>query len=315
VEGGLTAVRGRRVLVTGGAGVIGRELLRILADADAEVLSVDRLPTEPPIGVVHQRADLAVDDIGFVWEFSPEIVFHLAASFERAEETPEFWDPNWRDNVVVSHRLAQGLSESSTSAEVIVFASSYLTYDPTQYLGPNPATSATPLSETARLDPRNLCGAAKLYAEKEYQFVADLLGGPRAVYARIFRVFGLGSRDVISRWTRSALRGEALTVYQAENAFDYVFARDVAEGLMKLAEAEAAAGPVNLATGVSTTIAQVLAGIRSEVGTELVIEKAGPVGQYEASRADIGLLERLTGWRPTITVEEGVRMIVEFERR
>ena len=81
----IMSVKGKRVLVTGSAGVIGRELLKILKVKDANVLSVDRLPL--PMGdygeVKHIRMDLAVDNYDELIEFEPEFIIHLAAAFER----------------------------------------------------------------------------------------------------------------------------------------------------------------------------------------------------------------------------------------
>ena len=133
-DGSMDALAGQRVLVTGGAGVIARELLDGLSTAGASVLSVDRLPlpTDPPPGVEHLVADLAFADLEPIARFRPRHVFHLAATFERSVESPEFWAQNWSDNVVVTHRLAE-LAAGLGEVESFVFASSYLVYDPEQY--------------------------------------------------------------------------------------------------------------------------------------------------------------------------------------
>ena len=93
-DGSMDALAGQRVLVTGGAGVIARELLDRLSTAGASVLSVDRLPlpTDPPSGVGHLVADLAFADLEPIARFRPRYVFHLAATFERSVRSPEFWD-------------------------------------------------------------------------------------------------------------------------------------------------------------------------------------------------------------------------------
>ena len=192
------------------------------------MLSVDRLPlADPPPGVEHLEGDLATIDLAPLARFRPRHILHLAATFERSVKSPEFWAENWNDNVVVSHRLAE-LAESAGAVETFVFASSYLVYDPRRYLTHAPPTAATPLDEEARLRPRNLCGAAKLYAEAEIEFMRRVRSlGFRSAHARIFRVYGRGSKDVVSRWVRAALAGEAVEIYPPENRFDYVFAGDV----------------------------------------------------------------------------------------
>jgi nucleoside-diphosphate-sugar epimerase len=253
-------LKNKKVLVTGGAGVIGRELLKLLITEEANILSVDRSPLceQDWRGILHLQKDLATDPIDELRDFQPQIVFHLAAAFERSKESPEFWSTNWYDNVVLSHRLIDLLKEAS-GLEAMVFASSYLVYSPSLYLSPSRRDEAIFLKEGDPVAPRNLCGAAKFYTEREIDFVKKVLHSSlRIVHARIFRVYGCGSKDVISRWIRAALSGQELEVFNAPNRFDFIFARDVAEGLLRLAATSDAAGPVNLGTGVARSIQEIL---------------------------------------------------------
>ena len=311
-------LRGKRVLVTGGSGVIGRQLLGLLSAHAAEVLSADRvpLPISAPAGVTHREIDLATDDLDPIWRFRPQLIFHLAATFERSEESAEFWLPNWQDNVVLSHRLAEG-ARADREVEALIFASSYLIYDPSVYLSARPRPDAVPLGEDGRQDPRNLCGAAKLYAEKEYEFARDhLAGASRIVSARIFRVYGQGSRDVVSRWVRAALAGEPLTVFQPENRFDYVYAHDVAEGLLRLAIDGRAEGIVNIGTGRSRSVADLIHALRTALPhVELRTIDEQRDAPFEASRADVTRLQALTGWVPRTDLAEGISQILAWEQR
>jgi carbamoyl-phosphate synthase large subunit len=306
---------GQRVLVTGGAGVIGRELLARLSAAGATVLSVDRLPLDsPPQGVDHVVADLALADLDEIEQFRPHHVFHLAATFERSVESPEFWIENWNDNVVVTHRLAD-LAERIGAVGAFVFASSYLVYDPDQYSSATVPRQAVALSEEASLRPRNLCGAAKLYGEAEIRFMHDVRGvGYRAVFARIFRVYGRGSRDVVSRWVRAALGGEPVDVYHRENRFDYIFSGDVAEGLVRMATMPAARGAINLASGDSRPVQAVIEAIEKATGRRLDVRHRAVDEPYEASAADIGRLNAVLDWAPPTALEDGVQLLAEFER-
>jgi nucleoside-diphosphate-sugar epimerase len=314
-DGSVEALRGQRVLVTGGAGVIARELLAQLSAAGAETLSVDRLPlpsAEPP-GVDHLIADLAVADLGPIERFRPRHVFHLAATFERSVESPEFWEQNWTDNVVVTHRLADIAARGGI--ESLVFASSYLVYDPAQYSTPSAPTGAVALAESSPLGSRNLCGAAKLYGEAEVRFVRDVQGaGFRAVFPRIFRVYGRGSRDVVSRWVRAALAGDPIEVYHPENRFDYIFSADVAAGLIAMATSPRASGAINLGSGNARPVAAVIDAIERAMGTSLSARTNEVDEPFEASCADVGRLRATTGWTPPTALEAGVERLVEFER-
>lgn len=309
-------IRDKRVLVTGGAGVIGRELLRLLVEKGADVLSVDRqpLPSGNWARVLHVQKDLAEDSLDEIRDFNPQIIFHLAASFERSEESPEFWDINWHDNTLLSHRIVD-LAKEMPDLEVFVFASSYLVYSPSLYLSPSLRDDVIYLKENDPVSPRNLCGAAKYYTEKEIEFVKEVVNPSlRTVHARIFRVYGCGSRDVVSRWVRAALSGQDIEVYNKQNRFDFIFARDVAEGLLKLAESPNANGAVNLGSGDARSIQEVLSFIHRYVG-QLRTRELGTKKPFEASCADLTKLRQMTGWAPSIRLEEGIKMIIAFEQK
>lgn len=312
----MAGIASERILLTGGAGVIGREVIRLAGAMGSTVLSIDRLPPVAPLppGTSHVEADLAVADLSMIEAFQPTVILHLAATFERSEETPDFWEPNWTDNTTVSHRLAD-VAPNLPDLRAFVFASSYLVYDPAAYLRAGPDGPATVLSERAPLAPRNLCGAAKLYAESEFSFAAATAPTRfRTAFARIFRVYGRGSRDVVSRFVRAALSGEALEVYQPENRFDYVHAQDVAEGLLRIAAEPTASGAVNLASGRARSIGELIEAIRSALPERSVQTRPRPSDEpFEASQADIGRLEDLVQWRPSISLEEGVRILVAHE--
>ena len=309
------ALQGRRMLVTGGAGVIARELLARLSAAGAEVLSVDRLPlpSERPAGVEHLVADLAVADLAPIERFRPQDVFHLAATFERSVESPEFWGQNWSDNVVVSHRLAELAGRGGVDA--FLFASSYLVYDPAQYSTMNAPTEAVALAEGSRLGSRNLCGAAKLYGEAEIRFVRDAwAAGFRAVFPRIFRVYGRGSRDVVSRWVRAALAGDPIEVYHPENRFDYIFSGDVADCLLRMAATSGASGVINLGSGNARPVSAVIDAIEHATGQRLAARTDVVDEPFEASAADVRRLRTTLDWTPPTSLEAGVERLVEFER-
>jgi nucleoside-diphosphate-sugar epimerase len=315
-DGAIASLAGQRVVVTGGAGVIARELLEQLSAAGAQVLSIDRLPlpSDAPPRVEHLQADLADADLGPIARYAPRHILHLAATFERSVESPEFWEQNWTDNVVVTHRLAE-LAGRIGGVDSFVFASSYLVYDQAQYSTPAPPTASVALSETSRLGSRNLCGAAKLYGEAELRFARDVQGASfRTVFARIFRVYGRGSRDVVSRWVRAALDGEPVEVYHAENRFDYVFSGDVAEGLLRMAASPDASGVINLGSGSSRPVESVIEAVERATGTRLSATHRDAEEPYEASGADTTRLRTVLDWAPPTALEAGVERLVAFER-
>lgn len=304
----------QRVVVTGGAGVIGAELVRLLRAQGDEVRVIDVLPRPVDMDplVDYVQADLAVHGADAIAGFAPVTIYHLAATFERSVEVPEFWHDSAHNNVVASAQVLHGAMRSPNLRRY-VFASSYLIYDPSLYLFDEPVDAAHSLRETDRIQPRNVCGAAKLLHEQEIALASQGdEAGFSTVAARIYRVYGPSSRDVVSRWVRAAVRGEPIDVFGEESRFDYVYSADVADGLLRLAESEAT-GVVNLASGRSRTVTEVVAALESHFPS-LEVRGRLPAETYEGSEASIERLRELTGWSPPTELERGVAQLVAHER-
>ena len=304
----------KRVFVSGAAGVIGKRVVSILHRNGAVVLACDRKPRpkEFPSDVLYRMGDLN-NLHGFeVENFSPEICVHLAAAFERSEESAEFWNEGFEHNVQLSHHILD-LMKDINSLKRIVFASSYLVYDPDLYMA-NSIDLGSPvrLSERSPVSPRNLTGAAKLMHETELAFCQrHSASGMSIASARIFRGYGMGSRDVISRWVRAGLAGDQIDVYRPEGTFDYIYADDTAEGLVRLAVSDFI-GVINLGTGKPRQINEVLSCLRKHF-PKLDIRFADSALPIENSCADTSLLSDVLGWVPRISLEEAIPEIISHE--
>ena len=227
----------KRIFISGAAGVIGKELVALLDNNSFDILAADikPRPTEFSKNIKYRMGDLNNMNMNEMLNFSPNIFIHLAATFERSEESAEFWNDNFKNNILLSHHL-MSLIKENPATERVVFASSYLIYDKELYLFNEAPHKATELSENSKIKPRNLIGMAKLAHESELNFLrSNNEFGFSIVSARIFRGYGLNSRDVISRWVRSLINGEPIDAYRTDGSFDFIFARDSAEGLMRLA--------------------------------------------------------------------------------
>lgn len=307
-------LKNKRIIVTGGAGVIGRELIDRLDLLDSHILCLDIKPKPNDLSstVEYKQIDLSEMIPESITNFDPHIIFHLAATFERSDETPEFWDENWKNNMLLSHKVLDA-AKICKNLEKFVFASSYLIFSPQLYLFDKSQITPIKLNEMDLVNPRNLCGAAKYYTEKELEFISTVHDNFATISARIYRVYGLNSRDIISRWVRMALNGEELIVFQKENMFDYIFAGDVAEGLIKIAESVQGNEIINLATGTPRKIEDVIRIINEHIPNTM-IKEVNEGTSYEASCADISKLIKLTGWQPTVTLENGIKKIIQHEK-
>jgi len=303
---------GIRVAVSGGAGVIGTTLVDRLHRQGARVWVGDLKPRPVSFApdVIYRWGDLNFLTAPELAAFDPQVFIHLAATFERSVETPEFWSENYRHNVCLSNHLVSLLE--GTAVDRVVFASSYLIYDPRLYLFSKPQEVPRSLNEGDPVYPRNLCGAAKFFHEHELQFQARATPGRRFSMARIFRGYGRGSRDVISRWTRDLLQDRPIDVFRTEGMFDFTYADDTAEALIRLAAARHE-GIVNVGSGRARKVADVLAVLRQHFPGMQAREAESDIA-FEASQADISLLVEITGWRPGFTLESAIPQIIDYER-
>ena len=311
----MTSFDAERVLVTGGAGVIAREALELLA-AGGATRPVGR-PAAAGLpgtrGVNHHVADLAEADLGPLIAFGPRRVLHLAATFERSAESAGFWAQNWSDNVVVTHRLAR--SAAPGTVEAVVFASSYLVYR----TGASTSRRRPPIEPWPRGDradlARNLCGAAKLYGEAELAFARGDSGrvpdGDRADLPRVrSRLTGMSCPagfvpPCATSRSRSTTPRTASTMSTAG---------DVAEGLLRHGNRpRRARASINLGTGVARRVSEVLASDREPRPAARFAPRLRRDEPYEASRADVGRLRRCLGWSPPTSLEEGVARLVAHE--
>lgn len=308
-------MKNQRIFVSGGAGVIGMELIPLLLKRGAKVLVGDlkTKPLEISEDIQYRQGDLNTLTESEIEDFAPELFIHLAATFEQTTETYEFWEENFLHNVRLSHHLMTIL-KNIPSLKRVVFASSYLIYDPALYLFDKPQIKPVSLKENAPINPRNLTGMAKLAHEKELRFLNNFCSNQfSTVCARIYRGYGRNSQDVISRWIRSLLIDEPITVFRPEGMFDYIYAKDSAEGLARLAENDSVTGIVNLGTSHSRKVQDVLDILSQHFQQIKLVEQRSSI-PFEASQADMSCFEKLIGWLPEYGLEEGIQEIISYEK-
>ncbi len=305
----------QRYLVTGGAGVIGSELVPKLVAAGHRVWVGDLKPRPATFAAEVQYRQGDVNELrdAEIRAFDPHVIIHLAAKFQRSAETSEFWDENYHHNIALSHHVMT-LARKLASLRRVVFASSYLIYSPELYQRGKPAAEAVSLRETDPVLPRNLTGMAKLAHEIELRFLSDQTCTRfSSVSARIFRGYGRASRDVISRWIRTLLDGQPIDVYNPQGLFDYIYARDTAEGLMRLAADEHVSGVVNLGTGAARRVQDVV-DILQDHFPELELISHDDEFPIECSQADMSLWCSQIDWLPETSLEAAIAEMIDHER-
>jgi nucleoside-diphosphate-sugar epimerase len=303
-------------LVTGGAGFIGSHLVEELLRRGERVRVVDSLITGKRSNLAHLQgveflegdlADLAVAHRAVK---GVGVVLHQAAipSVPRSVE-----DPVTSNRANVDGSLNLLVAARDAGVRRVVYAGSSSAYGDTPVL---PKVETMP---TAPLSPYAL---QKLVAE-DYCRMFTRLYGLETVTIRYFNVFGPRQdpsspySGVISLFVSALCAGRAPTIHgDGEQTRDFTYVANVVEGVLRASAAPGVSGEViNVATGGRISLNQLFATLRDLIGASVEPVYAEPRrGDVRDSRADISKAERLLGYAPTITFEDGLERTVAWYR-
>lgn len=300
-----------RALVTGGAGFIGSHVVGKLLERRCSVTvledfscgSGENLPDSTQLKLLPGD----VRDYGQVLEAArgADAVFHLAAQVGNvlSLERP---DTDLATNALGTINVLKACRELSIPK--LVYSSSGAIFGETVYV---------PVDEHHPKAPVSAYGISKLCAE-QYCLVLGAEYKLQVSCLRYFNAYGVNQRfnpygNVIPIFVERAMKGEALHIYgDGEQTRDFVDVRDLADANL-LAYDSDAQGVFNIGTGVATTVNQLAKHVIHAVGSEVPITY-GPsrAGEVQDSVADIGKAASQLGFRPSISIQQGVKDYVEW---
>jgi len=298
-----------RSVVTGGAGFIGSHLVERLVAVGDEVVVIDDLRSgrtanlaavQDAVELV--RADIAEDPIDAAFS-GADRVFHLAGM---ADIVPSIERPGAYFKTNVQGTLNVLEAARSVGASRLVYVASSTCYGiPVQY----------PTPEDAPIDTRYP------YAHTKYQ--GELLAmhwhrcyGMSNVSLRFFNVYGPRARTtgtygaVFGVFLAQKSHGEPFTVVgDGEQTRDFTYVTDIAEAMIKAADAsdENVAGEViNVASGNPQSVNRLV----ELLGGPVVRVPKRP-GEPDCTWADITKIGTELGWKPQVSVDDGVRIMLD----
>lgn len=302
-----------RILLTGGAGFIGSHLARRLLREGHEVDIIDNLSTglrdNVPPGAELLELDVTERELAQrLPERSYGAVLHLAgqSAGEKSFDDPLYdFDANARSTLLLAEwARGRGVSHFLHASSMGVYG------QPTRL----------PVAEDEPTRPLSFYGQSKLAAEGALAVCGQL--GLRCVSVRMFSVYGPGQnladlrQGMVSIFLAYLLRGEPIPVKGSlERVRDFVYIEDAVEGWMRLLHSPLQ-GPVNLGTGLPTSVAELIEQLREATGSRLGASSSGSTpGDQFAVFADTARLERELGWKPAITLREGLARMVAWARK
>jgi UDP-glucose 4-epimerase len=303
-----------RVLVTGGAGFIGSNLVAGLLADGHQVVVLDNLssgyrsnvPDDSRVRFVEGdiRDEAAVRDA----IAGAEVVFHLAASVgnKRSIDHP-FEDAEV--NVLGTIRVLEAARR--TGVRKIVASSSAGVFGELKTL---------PIREDHPVEPDTPYGASKLGGEKACLAYAKLYS-LEAVCLRYFNVYGPNQRfdaygNVIPIFVFQMLRGETLTVHgDGEQTRDFVNVGDVVRANLRAAGTPGVSGAFNVGSGTRVAINELIRQLETASGVHPVVIHGPPrPGDVRHSLADISAARAAFNFRPDVGSAEGLAEYVAWAR-
>lgn len=304
-----------KVLVTGGGGFIGSNLVRALAERGDDVRVLDNFATGNRVNLSELADDVEIVE-GELRSYERvhaavrgvEVVFHQGAlpSVPRSVQ-----DPLTTNAVNVEGTVNVLLAARDEGIRRVVFASSSSVYGNSEEL---------PRAETQNPDPISPYGVSKLAAER-YCVSFSRVYPLEAVVLRYFNVFGPNQDPtsqyaaVVPRFITSIADGRPITVYgDGEQRRDFTYVANVIDANLLAAEAAGASGSIfNIATGRSTTVNELADKIGEILGREVQRDEFPErTGDIRDSWADVARSRERLGWSPRIGLEEGLRFAAEY---
>ncbi len=298
-----------KTLVTGGAGFIGSHLSELLIAKGHEVLAVDNLTSgrlENLKGIAsHPRFKFAQADIREPAVLQPlfegiDWVFHLAGL---ADIVPSIEMPVQYYSTNVSGTFNVLECARSCSVKRFLYAASSSSYGiPELY----------PTPESSPIQPHYPYALTKYMGEELVLHWAKVYKFP-TVSLRLFNVFGTRSRTtgaygaVFGVFLAQKLNGRPFTVVgDGTQTRDFTYVTDVAEAFLCAAQSSVSGEAMNVGSGNHYSVNRLVELLGGAV--EYIPKRPG---EPDCTYADVGKIKALLGWKPRISFEEGVRLMLE----
>lgn len=299
-----------RILITGGAGFIGRHLVRAFRLRNYEVGVVDNLIVPPIIDPSKDIIKKSVADLcpSFVSQF--DIVVHLAAlkSIPQSFQSDELVFQNMK----ADYHMFRIFGESDASK--LYFSSSCEVY------GNRPGEL---LSEHSSTEPQSPYAVGKLTSEKFIKVNQLLYPHKKFCIMRLFNTYGVdeGQDAVIPRFIFRALRGEP--IYIEGNGYqkrDFTYIEDTVKYIVALVEKSEPPPVINIGSGCSWQILELVNNLKLFMALDFDVQFVeSRVNEIDEFRADVRLLKEETKHINILSFQKGLEQMVhlakDFEHR
>lgn len=302
-----------KVLVTGGAGFIGSHLMRRLKENNIAAAALDNLSVGSRDNLLDGMELIAADVL------SPELnsivaagqfdaIVHLAGQtmVNRSIDKPEF---DAQQNILGTVNVLEAARKNGIDR--VIFASTAAAYG-------NVSETDLPVKESQELLPMSFYGLSKVTVERYLELYHEVYGLDYVIL-RFANVYGerqgdSGEGGVISIFARSIAKGQDITIFgDGEQTRDFVYAGDIAAGIIAALTTKEVNAAYNLSTQTETSLRELVSILSGLAGRKIIprydAERPGDIYRSMLSNARA---RRGLNWQPVVSLEEGLRLTYNY---
>ncbi len=316
---------GKSVLITGGMGFIGSSLAIRLVELGANVTIMDSMipdygGNEFNVHPIKDRVrinycDIRDENAVIYLVKNQDFVFHLAGQVCHLMSLSNPF-PDIEINITGTAILMEALRKHNKNA-VVVYTGTRGQYGPSVSL---------PVNEEAPTNPKGIYEISNLSAEKIIKVYNDV-HGIRSVLLRLSNIYGprsqmKHSRFGVANWfVRVALDDDTIKVFGDGSILrDFLYSDDCVDAILMSAVTEAAYGEIfNVGSDIPVSFLELVQSIikvanqgKWEFAEFSAERKAQEPGDFYS---DVKKMERLVGWKPTTSLEDGLAKTIEYYRK
>ena len=296
-----------KVVVTGGAGFIGSHVVEKCLNLGFNVVVLDNFSTgrRQNLASFYEDVELIECDLSVDNGWSKSLngadwVIHLAAL---ADIVPSIQNPTayFNANVIATLNILEAVRKYS--CKKLIYAASSSCYG---------LSAICPTPETAPISPQYPYALSKRLGEEMVLHWAKIYGTP-ATSTRFFNVYGTRSRTsgtygaVFGVFLAQKLAGMPFTIVgDGEQVRDFTYVTDVADALIAVCRSETSGEVFNVGSGITTSvnrIAELLGGPKIHIPKR--------PGEPDKTHADVTKINSELGWSPKISIETGVKRVLD----
>lgn len=298
-----------RIIISGASGMIGLAIIDACIVHDVETIYAvvrenshnrSRLPQHPSIHVIECNAD-SYDRLPELIHEKCDVFYHMAWTVTGGNRNVDILGQETN----IAYTLSAVKAANALGCRKFVGAGSQAEY------GILDVNKISPNSPINPVQPYGIAkyAAGRLGAELAKQMEIDF------IWVRIFSVFGEKDKPttMISSSIKKMLAGERLSFTAGDQRWDYLYSRDAGEAFYAVGEHATGNKVYCLGSGNARPLKEMIVAMRDIVNAEAELGLGDiPYKDNEVMNicADISEIQRDTGWKPKISFEEGIKMMV-----